>query len=379
MKKILSALLLLSASCLAVAQTITQPPSGDNQKSSVTQWIGPVSVTINYSSPDVHAANGEDRKGHIWGELVHYGFIDQGFGSSKAAPWRAGANENTTITFSHPVKIGGKEVKAGIYGLFLDVEKTGAWNWILSNNSSDWGSYFYNAKDDAVRAATSPVDAVYTEWLTYGFEDRLPGSTVAYLQWENKKVPLKIEVPNINQLYVDIIRKELYATALPASGIQESWVSAANFCVRNKINLEEALKWADTAITDQFFGQKNFTTLSTKANVLLALGRNEEANKVMDEAIEQPTASVQAIHQYGRQLLAAGNNAKALQIFQYNSKKHPEEKFTTYVGLARGYAAAGDKKNAIKNWEVAIKNIPDDQKQNAALYEAEVKKLKEGK
>ncbi len=379
MKKILSALLLLSASCLAVAQTITQPPSGDNQKSSVTQWIGPVSVTINYSSPDVHAANGEDRKGHIWGELVHYGFIDQGYGSSKAAPWRAGANENTTITFSHPVTIGGKEVKAGTYGLFLDVEKSGTWNWILSNKADDWGSYFYNAKDDALRAATSPVDAAYSEWLTYGFEDRLPNSAVAYLQWENKKIPMKIEVPNINQLYVDIIRKELYATALPASGIQESWVSAANFCVRNKINLEEALTWANTAITDQFFGQQNFTTLSTKANVLMALGRNEEANKVMDQAIEQPTASVQAIHQYGRQLLAAGNNAKALQIFQYNFKKHPEEKFTTYVGLARGYTATGDKKNAIKNWEVAIKNLPDDQKQNAALYEAEVKKLKEGK
>ena len=379
MKKILSAILLLSASCLAVAQTITQPPSGDNQKASVTQWIGPVSVTINYSSPDVHGSNGEDRRGHIWGELVHYGFIDQGYGSSKAAPWRAGANENTTITFSHPVKIGGTEVKAGTYGLFLDVEKTGPWNWILSNKSSDWGSYYYNAKDDAVRVPTSPADAPYTEWLTYGFEDRLPHSTVAYLQWENKKVPLKIEVPNINQLYVDIIRKELYATALPASGLQESWVSAANFCVRNAINLEEALIWADIAITDQFFGEKNFNTLSTKANVLMALGRNEEANKVMDEAIQQPGASVQAIHQYGRQLLAAGNTTKALQIFQYNFKKHPEEKFTTYVGLARGYAAVGDKKSAIKNWEIAIKNLPEDQKQNAALYEAEVKKLKEGK
>jgi len=379
MKTLLSAILFLSVSSLALAQAITQPPSGDNQKASVTQWIGPVSVTINYNSPDVHGPNGEDRKGHIWGELVHYGFIDQGFGSSKAAPWRAGANENTTITFSHDVKIGGKELKAGTYGLFLDIEKEGNWNWIFSKNSSNWGSYFYTAKEDALRAATTPVDAAYTEWLTYGFEDRQAGSAVAYLQWENKKVPLKIEVPNVNQLYVDIIRKQLYATALPASGMQESWVSAANFCLRYKINLEEALTWADTAITDQYFGQKNFNTLSTKANVLTTLGRTEEANKVMDEAIEQPTATVQAVHQYGRQLLAAGNSTKALQIFQYNFKKHPEEKFTTYVGLARGYTAIGDKKNAIKNWETAIKNIPDNQKPNAALYEAEVKKLKEEK
>ena len=123
----------------AYAQGLTGPPSGDNQKASVTQWIGPVSVTINYSSPDVHAPNGDDRKGKIWGEVAHYGFIDQGFGPSKAAPWRAGANESTTISFSHDVKIAGKNLKAGTYGLFLDVEKEGPWRWIFSNNSKSWG------------------------------------------------------------------------------------------------------------------------------------------------------------------------------------------------------------------------------------------------
>src|SRR5689334_2957451 len=100
MKRILTAVCVLFAQ-YAFSQSISLPPSGGNQKSTVTQWMGLASVTINYSSPNVHAPNGDDRKGHIWGELVHYGFIDQGYGSSKAAPWRAGANENTTITFSH--------------------------------------------------------------------------------------------------------------------------------------------------------------------------------------------------------------------------------------------------------------------------------------
>ena len=136
MKKILTVVMCLAAGVSALAQSISIPPSGDNQKSSVTQWIGPVAVTIQYSSPNVHGPNGEDRKGHIWGELVHYGFIDQGYGTSKAAPWRAGANENTTITFSHDVKIGGESIKAGTYGLFLDVEKEGNWNWIFSTNSA---------------------------------------------------------------------------------------------------------------------------------------------------------------------------------------------------------------------------------------------------
>ncbi len=109
---------------------------------------------------------------------------------------RGGSNENTTITFSHDVKIGGKDIGAGTYGVFLDVEKEGAWSWIFSKNSTSWGSYFYDPKEDVLRVQTTAIDAPYTEWLTYGFEDRGPSSTTAYLQWEKKQVPLKIEVPN---------------------------------------------------------------------------------------------------------------------------------------------------------------------------------------
>jgi tetratricopeptide (TPR) repeat protein len=376
MKRLSFVILLMTICSWTMAQSLTTPPSGGNQKSSVTQWIGPVSVTINYSSPDVHGSNGEDRKGHIWGELVHYGFIDQGFGSSKAAPWRAGANENTTITFSNDVKIGGKELKAGTYGLLLDVEKEGAWNWIFSKNSSSWGSFFYNANEDALRVSTAPADAAYTEWLSYGFEDKLPGSTVAYLQWENKKVPFKIEVPNVNDLYISKMRDELRGS----TGFDyQNWMAAAQFCAQNKVNLEEALTWADYAISGQFTGQQNFNTLSTKAQVLIAMDKASEAGTVMDKAIKLPDANVQAIHQYGRTLLNAGQTQKAMEIFQYNFKTHPEEKFTTHVGLARGYTAVGDKKNAIKNWETAIKNLPENQKVNLPAYEGELKKLKEGK
>jgi hypothetical protein len=373
MKKNLSILFLLSISIFVFGQnSISQPPNGGNQKASVTQFIGPVSVTINYNSPDVHGPNGADRKGHIWGELVHYGFIDQGFGSSKAAPWRAGSNENTTISFSHDVKIGGKDVKAGTYGLFLDVEKDSPWNWIVNKNSTSWGSYFYDEKDDVVRTPSTTTDASYTEWLTYGFEDRQPNTATVYLQWENKKASFKIEVPNVNDYYIATIRQELKNSQ---GFLNTNWIAAAQFCAQNKINLEEGLVWAETAVT----GQRNFNTLSTKAQVLMALGRPADASTVMDEAVKLPDANVQAIHQYGRSLLAGGDSKKALEIFQYNFKTHPEEKFTTFVGLARGYTATGDKKNAIKNWEIAIKNIPDNQKQNLALYEGEVKKLKEGK
>jgi tetratricopeptide (TPR) repeat protein len=374
-KKLQFIMVLLFLSVMAVAQ-ISLPPSGDNQRSEVIQWIGLAKVRISYSSPDVHGPNGEDRKGKIWGEVVHYGFIDQGFGTSKAAPWRAGANENTTITFSHDVKIGGKEVKAGTYGLFLDVEKEGPWNWILSKDINSWGSYYYNPDSDIVRVQATPQECEYTEWLTYTFTNRKRNAAEVSLQWENKRVSFSVEVPNTNELYVAALRNELRGTI--ASFRHESYIAAASFCAQNKVELEQGLQWADYAITDGFVGREDFTSLSTKAQVLTAMGRDAETEVIMDKAIKHPTATVNAIHQYARTLLAAGKKEKAMEVFKYNFKTHPEDKFTPNVGLARGYTALGDKKNAIKHWEAAIKNLPENQKQNSAFYEGELKKLKEG-
>jgi hypothetical protein len=350
------------------------PPSGDNQKSTVSQMIGLVKVTIDYSSPDVHGPNGEDRTGKIWGEVVHYGYIDQGFGTSKAAPWRAGANENTLITFSHDVTLGGTVVKAGTYSLFLEVQKEGAWTWIVNKDISSWGSYFYDAQKDVVRVKANPEDADYCEWLTYGFDNRRRNTASLYLQWENKKVNLPIGVPNANDIYVDAIKDVLKGTTTGFT--HEAYVQAAQFCIQNTVQLEQGLLWADYALTDGFVGREDFNALSTKAQLLTALKRESEAEVVMSKAIAHPTASLQNVHQYGRSLLTTGKNEKALEVFKLNAKNHPEDKFTVNVGLARGYTAVGDKKSAIKYWELAIKNLPENQKQNLGFYENELKKLK---
>lgn len=373
MKTRLLTFVLFSAALTSFAQ-LTTPPSGDNQKSSVTQMIGLVSATINYSSPDVHGANGEDRKGHIWGELVHYGFVDQGFGPSKAAPWRAGANENTTISFSHDVVIAGKPLKAGTYGLFLALSKEGPSEWIFSKNSTSWGSYFYNEAEDALRVQAALEDWPYTEFLTYNFDDRKLKSAHAYLAWENKRIGFTIEVANSLELYVDKIRGELNGSE---TGFDyKNFAAAARFCAQNKVALEQGLQWADLGISMPFIGVKNFETLSAKAMVLNAMNKPADADAVMAEAVRLPGVSVQEVHEYGRSLLAAKRTDKALEIFQLNKKLHPDDKFTTYVGLARAYAALDDKKNAIKNWEFAIRNIPENQKPNLAYYEGELKKLK---
>ena len=130
---------------------LTISPSGGNKKAIVGEQIGLTKIAINYDRPGV-----KDREGKIWGQLVHKGFIDQQFGSSKNAPWRAGANENTTIEFSTDVKINGQNLPAGKYGFFLAYDPNES-ILIFSKNSTSWGSYFYDDKEDALRIKVKPV------------------------------------------------------------------------------------------------------------------------------------------------------------------------------------------------------------------------------
>lgn len=378
MKSILkiTLIMLICASTLkAQTITITSPPNGNNQQSSVTQWIGLVSVTITYRGPDVHGPNGEDRKGHIWGELVHYGFKDpDGYGTSVSSPWRAGSNEITTATFSHDVKVNGKDIKAGTYGMMLIVEKDKPWTWIFSKNSTSWGVYYYNPEEDVLRVEAVPEESPYTEWLTYGFDERQLLSARAYLQWENKRISFKVEVPNGMQLYVDKMRAELTSYAGFNS---DNWVRCARFCLNNKINLTEALKWIDISMnSERFNGQKTFASMQIKADLLNELNRASEADAVMNDAMSM--ATMNDIHQYGKSLLSKGKNNRALEIFKLNRQKNADDKFITFVGLARGYAAVGNSKEAIKNWEIAIKNIPENQLANKAAYMEEIEKLRKG-
>lgn len=131
---------------IAQIARLTTEPDGGNKKASVSEQIGIVKIAINYSRPGV-----KGREGKIWNTPVaHYGLVDQGHGTSTAAPWRAGANENTTISFSHRVKIEGKDLPAGTYGFSIingELEST----LIFSNNSISWGSFYYDDSKDALR------------------------------------------------------------------------------------------------------------------------------------------------------------------------------------------------------------------------------------
>lgn len=372
-KKIGFTLFLALGVTAALAQGLTLPPSGDNQKSIVTQYIGSIAhVTITYNSPDVTAPDGTDRRGKIWGELEPYGLNNLGFGTATASPWRAGANQNTTITFSHDMTVQGKPIKAGTYGFHIILEKDKPWTLIFSNNSTAWGSYFYDEKEDALRVEAQPQEAPYHEWLSYEFIDRKPSSTTVALYWENLMVPFTIAVPDIDQLYLTKIRQDLQN----APGF--SWqnrIAAVQFCLARKINLEEALTWAEAASTNSFIGQENFTTLSTKAAVLQALNRTAEADATMKKAINHSTASPFEIHAYGRQLISLGQKEKALEVFEFNAKRFPKT-WPVNVGLARGYSAVGNYKSALKFAKLAHAEAPD--QLNKDSMKAAIEKLEKG-
>ena len=98
----------------------------------------------------------------------------------------------------------------------------------------------------------------------------------------------------------------------------------------------------------------------------------------LDKALALPNTSMFSLYIYGARLLRASRHERALKVFQLDQQRHPEEKFWTYLGLARSYTALGDKPNAITNWENVIANVPENRKFMLPQFQAALKKLKEG-
>jgi hypothetical protein len=350
---------------------LTLPQSGNNQKASVSQFIGPVKVTIDYSSPAVHGPDGKDRRGQIWGKLVPYGMVNLGFGTAKVSPWRAGANENTVFSTSNPVTIEGKSLPAGHYGLHM-IPSADEWTIIFSKDNSAWGSFFYDESRDALRVQVKPKKHEYREWLSYEFTERRPAEATAELQWEDLSVPFKVKVDNANEIYITKLKEEL--TTVPGFDYK-SYVAAAQFCLTAKTNLDQAMLWAEAAVSMPGVGQATFGTLSTKAQVLSAMGKSDEAAKLMQTALHLPSTTPLEIHTYGRLLITLKKPAEALEVFKYNAERNGDA-WPIHVGLMRGYAANGDNKQALEHAKKAVTQAPDDL--NRKNLEGLIKTLSDG-
>ncbi len=348
--------LALAAALPAAAQSVTLPPSGDNQKASVTQSIGLVKVTVDYSSPDVHAPDGADRRGKIWGGLVPYGWTAEGFGTcGQKCPWRGGANENTVFTTSHAIQVEGQPLAAGRYGLQF-VPGESEWIVIFSKNSTSWGHYTYNEAEDALRVTVKPEKAPYREWLTYEFTDRRSDQATLALAWEELAVPIRLAVPDAVELYAENLRRELRsAPGFTADG----WQQAAQYLIGQKAHLDWAEAWAQNAVSLPFIGRESFATLKTLADAQTATGKAAEAKVTMAKALAHPTATPVDYYQYARPMVREGKAAEALALFQQAAKRFPGA-WPTDVGIARSYSALGKYKDALKHAKAALAIAPDE-------------------
>ena len=367
MKKLIRSAILIMASlvCITAWSQMTLPPSGNNQKSEVAQYLGLVKVSITYSSPDVAGRE-------IWGKLVPYGLTNLNFGKSSdqnPSPWRAGANENTVITFSHDVQVEGKAIKAGSYGLHM-IPGPEDWVIIFSSNAGAWGSFSYVPSEEVLRVTVKAVPCEFNEFLTYEFADRLQNSATVRLKWEKLSVPFKIAVPNGDDLYVQKLREEFTSNKSFFNWI--NGVSAVNFCVNKKINLEEALGWAQGYIDRNL---KYFPVYNAKGNVLYAMNKTAEADAVMKEAINLPDATAGQIVGYGRTLITQKREKESMPVFEAAFKRFPTAS-TAMVGMARGYSANGDSKKALKFMQDALK--AETNPQAKTTIDGMVKKLEKG-
>lgn len=350
----------------AQANSLTFPASGGNIPSGIYQRLGVTDIDIRWDAPGV-----KGREGKIWGTTVaHYGFQNLGFGTAKESPWRAGANENTTIKFSTDVSIEGKKLAAGKYGFHIALNADSC-TLIFSKNSGAWGSYFYNPAEDVLRVTVRQQKNLLAsrEWLAYVFLEPTPNSVIVALEWERWRIPFKVEV-DLPRTVVETVRAELQDSR---GFLYENWVDAAEFCLQNNYNLEEALTWSNNAIT-QFYGVQTFRTFALKAQIEEKLGKTADAEASMKKALEK--AAVFEIHQYGRQLIADKQPAKALEAFQLNYKKNGDV-WPVHAGLMRGYSATGDLKKAVEHAKIALGQAPDDL--NKKTLEGFIKTLSEGK
>ncbi len=324
----------LAVMILAVIVADAQPQLPQPEASpaaTVTQTVGITEITVSYHRPGV---KGRD----VWGGLVPYNEV-----------WRAGANENTTISFSKAVTVGGKPLVAGTYGLHM-IPTKGEWTVIFSKNSTSWGSYFYDETEDALRITTTPQPDAFREWLSYEFADLTDSSATLSLSWEKIRVPIAITTET--RANVLAVARGEYLRGM-AGFTWQGYNQAAQYALRNGGDLNEALKWADRSIgINQSFGN-----LRTKGLILVALGRSAEATPVFEKSMKIATEA--DINALGYAYMGQNKMKEAGEMFEKNVKDHPDS-WNVYDSLAEFQQKSGDTKSAIQNYEKALKRVPDE-------------------
>lgn len=339
---LLETFLIVAAVSIASAQSALVDLPRDSQRAQVMQRIGITNISIRYHRPLV-----KGRK--VFGALEAYGKV-----------WRAGANENTIIEFGDAVNVEGKPLPKGVYGLHM-IPGESEWTVIFSKNASSWGSYSYDQAEDALRVTVKSHPDEMHEALTYDFDDPKPNAVTIVMRWDKIAVPFKVEV-NTPEVVEQSLRNQLRGR------IQyewQPWDEAANYLADNKLNPDEALKYAEQSIQVE----ERFENLVTKARILDTLNRKDDAVAARNKALGLGTAI--QIHIYGRQLQTQGRQEDAFNVFRANIHRFPDN-WVTHSEAARMACAKGDFDNAVKEMKLAAAGADG---QNKPGFEALVRRL----
>jgi tetratricopeptide (TPR) repeat protein len=340
--KLLLTILLVGIFSMAQAQfhTLNIPQASPLVKE--TQKLGVTDITVEYSSPAVR------------GRKVYENVIPKG---GKPIAWRAGANMNTTISFSTDVLINGQALKAGTYGFHTIPNDSTQWQLIFAHASQQWGSYYLDReKDVSLEVNATPVENHFVERLNYSFQNRTDSTLQVAIEWENKRIPFTVEV-DLNKTVLASLKAEL-------RGINtyhwQAWSDAARWCLDRNTNLEEALAWANRSINGGFGGfaaNKNMTNLALKSDILYKMDSTEAAKTVLVEALTHAN-NVEEMYSAGMNLIRNKRVPEAVNVFEQCVKKYPEVWFP-YLGQARALSQAGEFEKAIKSMEKAINMSPE--------------------
>ena len=325
-----ASLLLFTGLCQAQSALLDLPRRSQNAQ--VSQTIGITDVTVKYSRPLING-----RK--VWGGLVPYGDV-----------WRAGANENTVITFTDPVTVEGKPLDKGSYGLFM-IPKEDEWTIIFSKTNTAWGAFTYKPDEDALRVTVKPTASDFHEALVYDFDQLTPDSALVTLRWDKLAVPFKVAV-NVPKTVEASLDKQFRGI------VQYTWVSyddAANYFLTAKADLPEGLKYVDLSIG----AEERYDNLMTKSQILAAMGKPDEAKKFSALALEKANAAQS--YQYARQLQRDHKQDEAFAIYRDLAKKYPTNLFA-YAGLARVAVGSGNYDEAVKEMKLAKDAAPENAK-----------------
>nr|WP_321232861.1 DUF2911 domain-containing protein [uncultured Psychroserpens sp.] len=306
------------------------------------QKLGVTKIEISYHSPAL-------RNREVWNNP---NVIPQ---NGSPIAWRAGANMNTTISFSTPVFIEGEALKAGTYGFHV-IPNGNEFKLLFAHNNDQWGSYYLDIdKDVTLSVDVTGVPCQKSEQLDYEFINRTENSVVIGLEWGEKRIPFTVSV-DLNTSVVESLRSEL-------RGINtyhwQAWDAAANWCLSKNTNLEEALTWAERSINGGYNGfgaNKNLTNLTTKARLQQKLNKTEALEQTIAEAIST-IGPAYDINTFCMFLLRNKNFKEALELSEIGLKNNPN---TWYLMLNHGVANyfLGKKKSAVKMLTKSLENTP---------------------